>query len=218
MHYFNYRPPHERVLVEARSVVVTATSPVAPRLGRGGDPARFLEFDGPVQDLPEVRALAREHRLARRRESGTLGEGLAALERAIHERFAYRPNATSVASTVADLLATRAGVCQDFAHLWLAVCRAARVPARYVSGYIVGQGDGLASHAWAEAWIEGLGWRASDPTNPPFNPDAHVKVAVGRAYPDVAPTKGVFTGPAHETIEVSVSTRLLGLRNSAGTT
>jgi transglutaminase-like putative cysteine protease len=109
--------------------------------------------------------------------------------------FAFE--ATSVSTTAAEAYATRRGVCQDFAHIMLAACRAAGVPARYVSGHLLGQEGG--SHAWVEVLVaDGPRARAIavDPTNSCRAAARHLPVAVGRDYGDVAPTSGVYTGPA----------------------
>jgi len=206
---YNHRSPHRRVVVEARSAVLT--SPTAP--GREssiseGERYRLLRFDGPVVDSPALRALASEVAPPGAAASPELLSDLAAL---VNDRFVYQPNVTNVASTIEDLLGFGRGVCQDFAHLWLGLCRAVGIPARYVSGYIW-NGDGRqeqASHAWGEAWVPGQGWLAFDPTN--YTPQSrgrageqHVRVAVGRDYRDVPPTRGVFRGAARETLSVEV--------------
>ena len=206
---YNHRPPHRKVVVEARSVV--ETSPPAPARESSineGERYRLLRFDGPVIDSPALRALAAEVGAPGATATPELLTDLAAL---VHDRFVYEPNVTNVASTVEDLLTFGRGVCQDFAHLWLGLCRALGLPARYVSGYIW-NGDSRpeqASHAWGEAWVPGQGWLAYDPTN--YTPrsrgragEQHVRVAVGRDYRDVPPTRGVFRGAARETLSVEV--------------
>jgi transglutaminase-like putative cysteine protease len=110
------------------------------------------------------------------------------------------------------VLKLRKGVCQDFAHLFVSVGRAMGVPTRYVSGYIPAGGGRVgygASHAWAEAMIPGRGWVGYDPTNPVRAGEDHVRVAVGRDYYDVPPTRGVYIGGAAEEMEVVVETRRL---------
>lgn len=131
----------------------------------------------------------------------------------IHADFAYDPTATTVTSTVPEILESRAGVCQDFAHLLLACLRGHGVAARYVSGYlstmpppgrerVVGAD---ASHAWVEVWIGGEHWLPVDPTNDQWVRDRHVTVAWGRDYSDVTPLKGViFTEAKRSTMRVSV--------------
>ncbi|MFL6127850.1 MAG: transglutaminase domain-containing protein [Mycobacteriales bacterium] len=109
--------------------------------------------------------------------------------------FAFE--ATSVSTTAAEAYATRQGVCQDFAHVMLAVCRAAGVPARYVSGHLLGQEGG--SHAWVEVLVADGGRAravAVDPANGCRVGARHLPVAVGRDYADVAPTSGVYSGTA----------------------
>jgi transglutaminase-like putative cysteine protease len=206
---YNHRPPHRQVVVEARSVVLT--SPPAPARESTiseGERYRLLRFDGPVTDSPALRSMAAEAAPADADATPELLSDLAAL---VYGRFVYEQNVTNVASTVDDLLRLGRGVCQDFAHLWLGLCRALCIPARYVSGYIW-NGDERqeqASHAWGEAWVPGQGWLAYDPTN--YGPasggrvgEQHVRVAVGRDYRDVPPTRGVFRGAARETLAVDV--------------
>ncbi|GAC1321374.1 MAG: transglutaminase family protein [Chloroflexota bacterium] len=134
----------------------------------------------------------------------------------IHDRFVYRQNVTDVTTSIEDVLEGGQGVCQDFAHLLIGLCRALDIPARYVSGYIVAarskdeeepspsRGAG-ASHAWVEAFTPTHGWRGFDPTNDLVANTHYVKVAIGRDYKDVAPTRGTYHGTADERLSVSVS-------------
>jgi transglutaminase-like putative cysteine protease len=130
----------------------------------------------------------------------------------IHEEFAYRPGATSVATPIADVLAQRRGVCQDFAQVQIACLRSLGLPGRYVSGYIrtrppEGQqswAGGDASHAWVSIWCGDAGWIDLDPTNDLLASDEHVTLAWGRDYGDVAPIKGVLLGGGGHTIGVDV--------------
>jgi transglutaminase-like putative cysteine protease len=135
----------------------------------------------------------------------------------VHARLDYRPDVTTVSTTVEEVLAQSSGVCQDFAHLLIGLCRAVRLPARYVSGYIVSgaaagtptRGAG-ASHAWAEVFTPTHGWRGFDPTNDLLASEHHVKMAVGRDYADIPPTRGAYRGDASEELEVAVVGRALG--------
>jgi len=198
---YNHRAPHRRIVVEARSVVETRPGPAGGAEPTGAERFRLLRHEGPVVDVPWVRESAA--RFAGRPPEPSL---LADLTVLIHRSFVYEPNVTGVSSTVADLIDLGRGVCQDFAHVWIAVCRALGVPARYVSGYLF-TGDARqpqASHAWAEAWLPDHGWLAHDPTNPDGVDEAYVRVALGRDYRDVPPTRGVFRGAASETLEVDV--------------
>ena len=120
-----------------------------------------------------------------------------ALSEAIYSGFEYVPGSTDVTTPLADFIAQRRGVCQDYAHLMLSAARSRGVPARYVSGYVYsGQGEG-ATHAWAELYLpHARAWIGFDPTNNVLVADKHVKVAVGRDYADVPPTKGLAAGRA----------------------
>jgi transglutaminase-like putative cysteine protease len=135
----------------------------------------------------------------------------------VFERFDYRSDVTTVATTVPDILAHRTGVCQDFAHVLIGLCRSVGIPARYVSGYILAGSDrdapkrgAGASHAWMEAFTPTHGWRGFDPTNDLMASEHHVKMAVGRDYRDVPPTRGTFRGVADEELIVAVTTRAAG--------
>jgi transglutaminase-like putative cysteine protease len=127
----------------------------------------------------------------------------------IHENFRYSPGATVANTRLAEAFALRAGVCQDFTHVMLGLCRSVGLPARYASGYLYnGSSDLLigaqASHAWCEVYLPHAGWIGYDPTNNMLADERYVKVAVGRDYDDVAPVKGVYTGTAHCIMKVDV--------------
>jgi transglutaminase-like putative cysteine protease len=127
----------------------------------------------------------------------------------IFEEFQYQKGITKVETTVDEMLAHRTGVCQDFAHVLLELLRAAGLPARYVSGYICPNSDGVrgagATHAWTEVWLPRQGWVGIDPTNHVWVTDQHVRLAVGRHFADCTPVKGTFKGPANQRLSVFVS-------------
>lgn len=132
----------------------------------------------------------------------------------IYRLFNYVPNSTKVDSPIEDALQTRQGVCQDFAHIMIALLRPLGIPCRYVSGYLFhretedGRRDRSlegASHAWVEALIPRLGWTAFDPTNNLIGGDRHIRVAIGRDYADVPPTRGVYKGGASSGLSVAVT-------------
>ena len=139
----------------------------------------------------------------------------------LHAEWAYQPRSTSVDTPLAAAFAQRAGVCQDFAHLLIASCRAHGLPARYVSGYLLTEpapGDPAllgadASHAWVQVWCPGTpgvpadGWLDLDPTNNLVPATDHVRVAVGRDFGDVTPLRGVIRGGGAHTLTVGVTTR-----------
>lgn len=132
-----------------------------------------------------------------------------ALAQAIRQGLSYRPGTTDVGTTAAQAWAQRSGVCQDQAHVFLAMARALGLPCRYVSGYMVGEG---AMHAWVEVPVagpEGLAWVGFDPTHGCWIHEEHVAVATGRDYADVSPTSGSFRGPGGSRLEVQVRCELV---------
>ncbi|WP_179378515.1 transglutaminase family protein [Jannaschia marina] len=154
-----------------------------------------------------------------RRGSGTLGlardvreieeplERLHALSAAIRETVAYDTGEMDVARTAEEAIAAGTGVCQDHAHVFVTCARLLDCPARYVSGYLRmdGRDDQDATHAWAEAHVDGLGWVGFDVSNG-ISPDIrYVRVATGLDYSDAAPVSGIRSGAGLEAMEVSVS-------------
>jgi len=177
-------------------------------------PGERADYLGPSPLIPRADEIAR---LAAPYRDGATDVFATAqqLMRLVHDRFGYVPEVTGVGTTVTEVLAHGTGVCQDFAHVLIALCRAVGIPARYVSGYIVRdaasdaptRGAG-ASHAWIEAFTPTHGWRGFDPTNDLVASEHHVKMAVGRDYRDVPPTQGTYRGLAEETLGIEVVTRI----------
>ena len=125
---------------------------------------------------------------------------------AITEAVEYRKDLTDIDTTAEQALELKAGVCQDFAHIFIAAARHLGLPARYVSGYMLDEsGMDAASHAWAEAHIQGLGWVGFDPANEICPDERYVRLASGLDYADTAPVSGMRIGNAPEMISVSVS-------------
>ncbi|HEY3086065.1 MAG TPA: transglutaminase family protein [Candidatus Dormibacteraeota bacterium] len=211
VHYFNLVRPHSGLSVIGRSTVETG---LPPDPDSGEELVQdFLRFRPPVRDVEGVLELARRHAVPDPSSADSVETALDELTMSISREFAYDQTVTNVYSAVDDVLALRAGVCQDFAHLFIAVARAMGVPARYVSGYIHLRGDKssfTASHAWAEAWVAGRGWIGYDATHPVRTTPHHVRLAVGRDYTDAAPTRGVYVGSAGSTMTISVKTRAVG--------
>lgn len=142
---------------------------------------------------------------------GTLDLARELMER-IYREFRYDPGATDTGTPLEKVMAQKAGVCQDFAHVMIAALRLAGVPVRYVSGYLEtlpppGQKKlqgADASHAWVEVWTPEGGWTGFDPTNNLIPAGRHVKIAHGRDYFDVQPLKGIFLGTGMQTLLVQV--------------
>ncbi|MFT3899929.1 MAG: transglutaminase family protein [Gordonia sp. (in: high G+C Gram-positive bacteria)] len=127
----------------------------------------------------------------------------------VYEAMTYERGTTEVHSTAGDAWHHRKGVCQDYAHITLAMLRSLGIPSRYVSGYLhphgnagIGEAVDGESHAWIEVWTGG--WWGIDPTNNKFIDDHHVTVGTGRDYADVTPIKGIYTGSGHSELDVSV--------------
>ncbi|WP_049238099.1 transglutaminase family protein [Moraxella canis] len=133
-------------------------------------------------------------------------------KRALLEQFAaallhhvpYYQNVTHVGTTAPEAFELAQGVCQDHSHIFIACLRDLQIPARYISGYLYEpMGQHMASHAWAEAWIDGH-WYTFDVSNQHFTPQAHVYVAIGRDYLDAAPVRGVRLGGGYENLHSQV--------------
>jgi transglutaminase-like putative cysteine protease len=150
--------------------------------------------------------------------AASFAESLRSLNTHLFQSLRYRPGATDAGTTVEQFLQVREGVCQDFAHLMISICRAAGIPARYVSGYIetdpVLGADGepldtaligaTASHAWAEVFSPNGLWIGFDPTNNCLEGERHVQIGIGRDYADVPPLKGIFQGSNAQSLNVQV--------------
>ncbi|MFD1951072.1 transglutaminase domain-containing protein [Sphingomonas arantia] len=134
-----------------------------------------------------------------------------ALNRGIGERMRFDTGTMDVERAAATAFAAGHGVCQDMAHVFIAGARVLGLPARYVSGHLFrrdGASDQPAAHAWAEAYIEGIGWIGFDPANAICPDDAYVRVAVGLDYREAAPVSGARTGGGMETLDVGVRVAL----------
>ncbi len=130
------------------------------------------------------------------------------LSAAVAAAIAYRPGTTGAQTTAAEALALGEGVCQDHAHALIAVARRADLPARYVSGYLMSGAEGgaqQAAHAWAEIWVQGLGWIGFDPANECCPDDRYIRLGSGLDAQDAAPIKGTARGPGAEILDVSVA-------------
>lgn len=120
--------------------------------------------------------------------------------KAVHDTLTYSPNRTTVRTTAAEALNIKLGVCQDFAHLMIAVCRLHGITARYANGFIVGTG---VTHAWVEVY-DGQAWRGIDPTHNISDCEGYIKLAHGRDALDCSVDRGIFTGHAGQSTKVTV--------------
>ncbi|MEM7506948.1 MAG: transglutaminase family protein [Pseudomonadota bacterium] len=126
------------------------------------------------------------------------------LNAAVHEAIAYRKGVTESVTTAAQSLALGAGVCQDLAHVFISAARIIGLPARYVAGYYVEEAKDLATHAWAEVYLDGLGWTGFDPTHEISPKDRHIRLCCGLDADDAAPVRGHVMGETEETLEIAV--------------
>jgi transglutaminase-like putative cysteine protease len=125
----------------------------------------------------------------------------------IRERIEYKTGTTEVTTTAEDAIAHGEGVCQDHAHVFIAAARKLGLPARYISGYLMMEGveDQVATHAWAEAHVEGLGWVGFDVSNGISPDERYVRLAIGLDYRDAMPVSGIRTGQGSEELAVHIS-------------
>lgn len=167
-------------------------------------PARFyLRETRLTAPTPSMGAFAREVTAGKADTLSRLHELLAA----VHAVMTFDTNATHAATTAAEAFEHKNGVCQDFAHLFIACARELSIPARYVSGYFLlsdSQISQPASHSWAEAYVEDIGWVGFDPTHGLAPNDSYVRVAVALDYLGAAPIRGALSGGGGEALDVSV--------------
>jgi len=220
VHHFDIAGSHTQVKVTAQSAVEVQAVPT-PRAADSGD---WADLDALVAGNDHWEMLLPSHfahssdpleRLAKELKCERRGNPLALLteiNESIYTMFAYVKNSTKVDSPIEEALQARQGVCQDFAHIMIALVRPLKIPCRYVSGYMFHRDEDEtdrslegASHAWVEALVPGLGWVAFDPTNNLVGGDRHIRVAIGRDYADVPPTRGVYKGEAQSELSVAVT-------------
>ena len=218
-HFFDRPGRHRRLSIRAQSIVEVGPIPEAPA-SLGSDAWEALRR---AAAEPELSLMLQPSRFAR--PSSALGAfidscglepgedplaGAIVLRTRLHQLFDYLPGTTSVDSPIEQILETREGVCQDYAHVMASILRGWGIPSRYVSGYLGPDRDGGGgvttgeSHAWVESWFPGPGWIGFDPTNDVQCDERHVRVAVGRDYADVPPTRGVFHGAAESMLTTQV--------------
>jgi transglutaminase-like putative cysteine protease len=223
---FGVREPHIFLEVVAEATVETRSTPLvtnSPALGALREPAFVEQYWEYLERTPHADW---DDRITKEAEAQVelTGPETVSIALGIHRRvgtlLTYRPGATFVGVGVHELIGRGEGVCQDYAHLAVAMCRSVGIPARYVSGYLFTDNDAagddsdrdevqVQTHAWFEAAIPGYGWLALDPTNRQAVGLRHVKIGHGRDYDDVAPLRGTYSGPPTASLEVAVEMRRL---------
>lgn len=230
--HFSAEQPHKRIAITAKSVVKVSRNQLDLELNqkpswemvaaeiKSADSSESIDayqFSLPspaISILSEVRAYAESIFSPGR----SIDEAATDLMSRIYSEFEYDPAATSVQSTIGDVLRLRRGVCQDFAHLQIACLRSLGLAARYVSGYIrtiPPEGETKlvgadASHAWLSIYCGNGKWLDLDPTNNQTINNDYVTLAWGRDYQDVSPVKGVIIGGGRHRIHVSVTMQEFG--------
>jgi transglutaminase-like putative cysteine protease len=218
---FGIAAPHTRLEVLVETTVQTKeTGPLTacPRLASLRDTEFIGEHQEYLEPSPHTRwlgPLRREAEIRAANAGDDVVGAVLALHRAAATSITYVPGSTYVGMDVNEVFARKTGVCQDYAHLMVAMCRSVGIPARYVSGYLptalgpraktaTADTAEVTTHAWIEVAIPGAGWWGLDPTNQQEVGASHVKIAHGRDYDDVAPLRGVYHGPAAHRLDVSV--------------
>jgi transglutaminase-like putative cysteine protease len=218
VHHFNVPGRHGQLMVTAEALVEVDLPPPLPTvtasdwdrldsLTAAQDHWDMLMPSHFARPSDSLRELARELGVARGDDPLTT---LRELNTRLYRAFDYEPDITDAHSPIDVALAARRGVCQDFAHIMIALVRELGIPCRYVSGYLFhrredhDRSEEDATHAWVEALLPGAGWVGFDPTNNLLAGDRHIRAAVGRDYADVPPTRGVYKGKATGELEVSV--------------
>jgi len=225
IHHFDIPGAHAQLVIVAEAMVEMETPPPLPeslpvrawndldREVERGDFWEMLlpsEFAKPTEQLQQLAAALE---VCRREDPLTV---LRKLNSDIYAWFEYVPKSTRVDSPIDHAVEAKRGVCQDFAHVMIALVRSLRIPCRYVSGYLNSRSEDhnrsleSATHAWVEAFLPELGWVGFDPTNNLIAGERHIRTAIGRDYFDVPPTRGVFSG--HSDSELSVAVRVTASR------
>ena len=221
-HVLNIHRDHESLEITARSKVEPAPFRQLPD-GLGADAwqeidswkASFIHWDFThasmlAKSSPALASFVDRNGI--KRADDPLKD-LLRLSDTLHSSFHYVPGSTSVASPIEHILESGRGVCQDYAHVMIAIARSWGIPARYVSGYLHISGPAgeeaqeNATHAWVECLLPELGWVGFDPANKSVSDERHVRIAVGRDYQDVSPTRGIYRGGGQTRLDVDVQVR-----------
>jgi transglutaminase-like putative cysteine protease len=205
IHSFSTDGPLEQLTVKVEGEVDTRdTSGVVAGAVERFPPGLFLRETDLTRADEAISTLGHQVQ----KQSGSLGlPFLHALLQRLHEDITFDTDRTHSATSAAEALALKHGVCQDLTHIFISAARCVGVPARYVGGYlhrIDGVVDQEAGHAWAEVFVPDLGWVAFDAANGICGTDAYVRVAVGLDYLGAAPVRGTRRGGGNETLSVAV--------------
>ncbi len=236
VHSFSIYPQHEVLTITSRSLVrcIEAQIPSLPSMSfeefLRDDRVRVqteYDFLGASPYVPFSERVKKFFWIARPGRTDDVAAYVQQIVAFVRDQFSYEPGVTRVHSTVDEILTIGAGVCQDFAHLTIAILRLSGVPARYVSGYLAPPPgaaqqvplESQASHAWIEAQVPGQGWAGFDPTHGCRTDTRHIKVAIGRDYSDVTPLRGVYRSFGKKqsmTVDLTLERETAGQSQSQG--
>lgn len=208
---YTEQPTQSLTVRVSGEVVTTETAGVVPRDQETLSPLVFLRDTALTKRDRLISVFASEF------SAHPPLERLHRLMAGIHGSVAFEVGVTTPTHTAAEVLALGRGVCQDHAHVFIACCRQMGVPARYVSGHLLrrdGQDDQEAGHAWAEAWVEDLGWVGFDPANGICATERYVRVATGLDYLGAAPVRGTSYGGGGERLAVRLNVRDADMQQS----
>lgn len=210
--------PHNELLVETRSILelsykqpnILLDRRIEEEMKAASFLSQFVEFLIPTDYTSITEDMHQSVITEIGREDTDVYTFVHRLNHHIFETFAYVPGSTHVKTLAKEAFEKKSGVCQDFSHVMLAICRREGIPARYVSGYIYGGEDAAMrgdsqTHAWVEVYIPTFGWIGFDPTNDRLALNQHICVATGRDYSDITPLKGVYIGSGQQELTVSIS-------------
>lgn len=221
VHYFTIHSPHKQLTIKMDAIVETNMMEQQKKNQLSYEDehnilqnekfqnkfAEYLMETSYTVVTPELKAFANE--FIDLHQAKSMYQLLEQISNVIYTNFTYDQNVTNVNTTIKETLRLKRGVCQDYAHIMIAICRIYNIPARYISGYhFIGDIESTdfqhASHAWVEAYVPLFGWVGLDPTNNGKIDWRYVKVSHGRDYSDIVPVKGIYKGSGHQNLDVSV--------------
>ncbi|HEX3940539.1 MAG TPA: transglutaminase family protein [Acidobacteriaceae bacterium] len=218
VHHFNIPAEHSQLVLVAESLIEMQPLDEIPHflapaawqdldhLVSEGDYSEMLLPSAFAKPLPALKQLARKLNVVRRDDPLIL---VRELNQSLFDYFEYAPSSTRADSPINEAIESRQGVCQDFAHVMIALLREVGIPCRYMSGYLrqsekTGRTSSEATHAWVEAFLPQLGWLGFDPANNLLAGERHIRTALGRDYADVPPTHGIYRGHTDSELHVAV--------------
>lgn len=213
--FFTYAPPHKLLTISSEAEIISKKIILPEEKMNAKDQWKAIQEIGKTIDYLPFLTVEKTHVFEQLKnllneiidKNHTPLENVKKLCDYINKNFNYQKGVTTVFTTIDEVWELKSGVCQDFTNVLIQLCRMAKIPTRYVSGYVFAE-EGLrgsgATHAWVEIFVPGYGWFGLDPTNNCIANQFHIRLAVGRNYNDCAPVKGVFKGNETQLMDVKV--------------